>query len=256
MFGLRNTRGSCWVNAALQGVFRIPDLQSRYSNDDADDKNPVETALQEIWSSKGDEGLTDFYECVKTKTMPAGENIGDSHELLEFLCDKVPFLDKLMRFKVGNSVRCNNPECSYKDTVSDTMTEFSIAPTKPGMSVSAAIVETVTPFVIDDWKCEKCSQKGCTKQLLLNTFPQVLTFHMTSLNTTVSYPAILVINKIKYALVSVVCFSGNHWFTYGRDLPPGKPWHKFDDARVQSFDGTSFPLLDTMRLLMYYRLNE
>jgi uncharacterized UBP type Zn finger protein len=30
MFGLKNTRGSCWVNATLQALFRIPQVQKRY----------------------------------------------------------------------------------------------------------------------------------------------------------------------------------------------------------------------------------
>ena len=93
MFGLRNKNGSCWINAALQAVFRIPELQTRFSEGEEDNKNPVETTLAEIWGSKGDEGLRDFYESVRTTHMPAGEGIGDSHELIEFLCDRIPFLD-------------------------------------------------------------------------------------------------------------------------------------------------------------------
>ena len=102
MFGLRNKNGSCWINAALQGIFRIPDLQSRFSDGDEDGHNSVESCLAELWGSHGEEGLKAFYECVKVSpTMPAGEDIGDSHELLKFIWDKVPFLDKLVRFKAS-----------------------------------------------------------------------------------------------------------------------------------------------------------
>ena len=255
MFGLRNQRGSCWVNAMLQGVFRIPDVQSRYSSDQADDNNAVEMSLQEIWTTRGQDGLTDFYQVVKTGTMPAGEGVGDSHELLEFLCDKVPFLDKLMRFKIAHIVRCKH--CSYSHTHLDSLLEFSIVPSPENQSVTDAIVRAVTPFEIPDWKCDTCREKGCTKQFLMGHFPQVLVFHQTSVNTSVTYSAILVVNKIKYALFAVVCFNGGHWWTYGRDLPPGKPWHELNDTHVRSFDPTHFPLADrSMRLLMYYRLNE
>jgi uncharacterized UBP type Zn finger protein len=257
MFGLRNQRGSCWINATLQGLFRIPDVQQRYTNDEADDDNPIDVAIQEIWKTRGEDGLSDLYECVKTATMPAGEGIGDSHELLEYLCDKMPFLDKLMRFKVANTVKCSNPKCDYTYVRNDSMLEFSIVPSHPNQTLSETIVNAVKPFAIQDWTCEKCKHKGCTKQFLLGSFPQMLVFHQTSVDTSISYSAVLVVNKIKYALFAVVCFNGGHWWTYGRDLPPGNPWYELNDKHVQSFDPTHFPLVGrTLRLLMYYRINE
>lgn len=252
-FGLRNIRGSCWVNAALQAVYRIPDLQSRFENEEYDTKNTVETCLAEIWGSSGEEGLKSLYECVKTSpAMPAGEGIGDSHELVAFLCDKVPFLDKLFRFKIANLVKCQH--CDYTDSRRDSMIEFPIVPTKPKQSVSETVVAAAKPFEIPDWTCEKCKNKGCTKQFLLAAFPQILTFHVTSINTSVTYSSILVLNGIQYALFAVVCYDGGHWWTYGRDLPPGKPWVTYNDTHVRSHGPQQFPLHDNMKLLMYYRL--
>lgn len=256
MFGLRNQRGSCWINAALQGVFRIPELQQRFKEGKEDDKNPVEMCLSEIYSSRGDEGLKDFYQCVKTDTMPAGEGIGDSHELIEFLCHKVPFLDKLMRFKTANVVKCNNPNCSYKETKSESLIEFPITPTEPKQSISESIVNSVRLETIPDWTCDKCKHKGCTKQMLIGSFPKVMVFHMTSLDTSTSYSAQLLLNNQTYALFAVICFNGGHWYTFGRDLPPGQPWYELNDTHVRSYDAKYFPLVDTMRLLMYYRINE
>jgi ubiquitin C-terminal hydrolase len=255
MFGLRNYSGSCWVNATLQSIFRIPEVQSRYTPQHAEHHlSPLEQSLEEIWISKGEQGLKQFYNQVKSKSMPAGEGIGDSHELLEALCDKVPFLDKLFRFKIGNSIKCNH--CDYSETRTDSMIEFSIAPLESKMTVSQCISDAVKPFTIQDWKCEKCNKKGCTKQLLLASFPQILTFHMTSLDTSVSYSSVLAINGIRYALFAVICFNGGHWWTYGRNMPPGKPWFELDDTNVREHDPTHFPLSDNMRLLMYYRLKE
>jgi ubiquitin C-terminal hydrolase len=255
MFGLRNIRGSCWINAALQAVFRIPELQTRFNEGDEDSSHPVEVCLAELWGSKGDEGLKSLYECVKTSPhMPAGEDIGDSHELIEFLMDKVPFLDALMRFRVANSIRCSN--CSHQELKADTLTEFSISPSETKQTVSDAISEAVRPLVIPDWRCDHCGKLGCTKQLLLAEFPRVLMFHQTSLGSSTTYTPILVLNKIRYALMSVVCFTGGHWFTWGRNLPPGNPWHRLDDTHVQTHTSTFFPLADNMRLLLYYRLNE
>jgi ubiquitin C-terminal hydrolase len=255
MFGLRNKNGSCWINAALQAVFRVPDLQTRFNDNEEDTNNPVETCLAELWASKGEEGLKSFYECVKTSPhMPAGEDIGDSHELIEFLVDKVPFLDKLLRFRVANVIKCSN--CSHQETKPDTLTEFSIAPTQKKQTVSDAISEAVRPLSIPDWTCDKCGKLGCTKQLLLAEFPQILMFHQTSIGTSTSYTPVLVLNKIRYALMSVVCFTGGHWFTWGRNLPPGQPWYRLDDGHIQSHAANFFPLADNMRLLLYYRLNE
>jgi ubiquitin C-terminal hydrolase len=254
MFGLRNKNGSCWINAAVQAVLRIPELQHRFNENEEDTSNTTEVCLAEIWASKGEEGLKSFYECVKTTHMPAGEGIGDSHELIEFLCDKIPFLDKLMRFKVVNRIQCSH--CDYTDNRPDSLTEFSITPTQKKQTVSDAIGEAVRPLTIADWTCEKCTKKGCTKQLLLAEFPKVLVFHQVSVGTSASYTPVLVVNKIRYALLSVVCFTGGHWFTWGRDMPPGQSWYRLDDSHIQSYAGTFFPLADNMRLLVYYRLNE
>lgn len=256
MFGLRNKNGSCWINAALQGVLRIPELQKRFEAGEEDTKNAVEICLSEIYGSRGEEGLNDFYECVKTDTMPAGEDVGDSHELLEFLCDKVPFLDKLMRFKVAHVVHCKNPECKHSETKDDSVIEFEITPTRPKMNIVEAIVEAVAPFSVDDWKCEHCSKRGCTKQLLIGSFPKVLTFHLTSMDTSVTYSSQLVLNGNTYALLAIICYAPHHWNAYGRNMPPGQPWYFFNDQYVKNYDPKYFPLVDTMRLLMYYRINE
>lgn len=254
MFGLRNKNGSCWINAALQAVFRIPDLQTRFSENEEDTNVPVEVCLAEIWGSKGDEGLKAFYECIRVSSihMPAGQGIGDSHELIEFLCDKVPFLDQLLRFKVVNSIQCLH--CSYTDKRPDTMLEFSIAPTERQQTVRDAILAAVQPSTIPDWTCDSCKGKGCQKQLLLGEFPKVLLFHQTSIGTSVTYTPILVVNGHRYALLAVTCFTGGHWFTWGRNMPPGQPWVRYDDMNVHAHDGTHMPLADNMRLLLYYRL--
>lgn len=255
-FGLRNQKGSCWVNACLQALYRIPDLQERIEEEKMDTNNPVEMCLEEIWNTKGEEGLKSFYECVKTKTMPAGDDIGDCNELLEFLTDKVPFLDKLMRFKVVNEIVCK--ACKHKEKKNESMIEFSIAPEQPKQNISETIVDAVRVHEIDGWKCDKCGKKeGCSKQMLMSSaFPQILTFHVISPETSVSYSSFLTINKVKYVLFAVICYDGGHWWTYGRDMPPGKEWYCFNDRHVQSFDPTHFPLSDSMRLLMYYRLKE
>lgn len=257
MFGLRNIRGSCWINATLQGLYRIPDVQERFRNNEVDSNNTIETCLEEIWKSKGDDGLLPLFQCIKTVTMPAGEDIGDAHELLEYFCNHVPFLDKLMRFKIANTIKCNNNRCDYSEIRHDSLVEFSIVPSRPNQTITEAVVDATRPLLIPEWKCEKCGLKGCTKQFLLAGFPQVLVFHQTSVNTSVAYSAVLVVNNIKYALFAVICYNGSHWWTYGRDLPPGKPWHELNDRTVRTFPANQFPLADrTMRLLMYYRLNE
>jgi ubiquitin C-terminal hydrolase len=118
------------------------------------------------------------------------------------------------------------------------------------------VIQAVTPVKIPDWKCEKCGGKGCTKQLLMSSFPQIFVFHATTLNTSVSYSTLLVLNGQKYALLAVVCFNGGHWWTYGREMPPGKNWVEYDDSNLRNHGPEHFPLSDHMRLLFYYRLKE
>jgi ubiquitin C-terminal hydrolase len=253
-FGLRNQRGSCWVNATLQAIYRLPEVQQRYTDEKADSNNQVDLCLQEIWGSRGDEGLKALYEAINTDLMPAGEGIGDSHELLEFFCDKLPFLDKLCRFRMSHQVKCTH--CDYADIRTDSLIEFSVTPTAKKQGLITTIGQAVQPVTIPDWTCEKCKEKGCTKQLLMSTFPDVFVFHCTTLNTSVSYSPLLNINGYRYALSSVVCFNGGHWWTYGRSQPPGSSWVEFDDMRIHDHGPHNFPLSDTMRLLFYYRLKE
>ena len=152
MFGLQNFRGSCWVNTCIQAVFRIPEVQNRYAKKEHDSSNILDASLYQIWASNGTSGLKDFFDSVKLDTLPAGRDIGDSHELLMYLCDKLPFLDTLCRFKIADSIVCKT--CSKKELKEDSVTEYSLTSEKSMMPISECIVKSVTPYVIDDWACE------------------------------------------------------------------------------------------------------
>ena len=250
MFGLRNIRGSCWVNATLQAIYRIPQVQQRYDALEADSDNAIDTSLGKIWTTHGD-GLSEFYAAARTPELPAGAGIADSHELLIHLCDKLPWLDKLLRFGFGIRISCKN--CDYVNIVKDTTLEFPLAPDISCNTLSDSIQHSVRMYSDEGWKCEKCSKMGCTQQYLLDELPDVLVFHRRNLKQSFQYPSLLVLNKEKYALFAVVCFNGGHWWTIGRDMPPGKPWHTLNDENVQKHSSDSFPIANTMRLLFYAR---
>lgn len=250
MFGLANNNGSCWVNATIQAIFRIPEVQERYTSLSSDN-TPVDSALQKLWLTEGTNGLQDLYAAVKTGDLPAGENIGDSHELLVALCDKMPWLDKLFRFGFGTRITCNS--CEYTNLVKESVLEFSVTPSETCKTLSDSIQSSVRPFVDPQWTCESCKNKGCTQQYLLADLPPVLVFHRRNLKNHFEYPSVLVLNKHKFTLFAVVCYNGGHWWTIGRDLPPGKPWMTFDDTTVRKHDPTHFPVASTMRMLFYSR---
>lgn len=256
MFGLNNYNGSCWVNACIQAIFRIPEIQTRYSEGTYDKENVIDTCLHQIWKTKGENGLKEFFESIRTALMPAGRGIGDSHELLVYLCDKLPFLDQLVRFKTAKSVKCDN--CTYSNIKEETVAEFEIATQARNVQLVDCIAKAVEPNTVEDWKCEdSCRKLGtCTEQVLIGGFPKVMVFHMIPTNGSVDYSSILVLNKIQYALISVSCFNGAHWWSYGRDMPPGSSWHTLDDSRVQVHGPRQFPISDKMRLLIYYRLEN
>jgi hypothetical protein len=254
MFGLQNFRGSCWVNACLQGIFRIPEVQKRYDEGTFEKDNLIDEYMCKIWKTSGQEGLRDLFKMVKTTHMPAGEGIGDSHELMQHICDKLPFLDKLCRFKVADSLVCK--KCKERTLKEDSVIEFDITSAAPNTPILNCIQGAVTPYDIDEWKCEKCKNLGCTKSHLIGSFPQVMIFHVTSINGSVNYSSILVLNSKKYALISVVCYNGAHWWSYGRNIPPGSSWCKIDDQRVENYGPKQFPVSTNMRMLIYYRLEE
>jgi len=254
MFGLHNYRGSCWVNACLQAFFRIPDVQLRYNKSKVEYINEIDKHLHTIYKSKGEDGLKDFFESVRTETMPAGQGIGDSNELFVYLCDKLPFLDELCRFKIANTIACKN--CPEKQIKEDSVIEFTLSSTGKFVPISECISNVVQPQTIDGWKCDKCSQLGCTSQQLIGTFPKVMTFHMVTPQTSVNYSSILVLNGKKYALSSVICYSGSHWWTRARDMPPGLSWYTLDDLHITSHGPDKFPVSNMMRILIYYRLEN
>lgn len=254
MFGLHNYRGSCWVNACLQSLFRIPEVQERYNSEIYEKGNLIDECLCKIWRSKGENGLKELFEVIRTDSMPAGRDVGDTHELLQYLCDKLPFLNDLMRFKIAYSIQCKN--CDYKQVKEDSVTEFPIATDRHNVPLIECIADVVKPIEITEWKCEKCQKKGCTKQQLIGTFPKVMMFHLIPLDGSTQYTSILGVNKRQYALASVACYNGAHWWAYGRDMPPGSSWYTLDDTRVQEHSPKQFPLSNRARLLIYYRLEN
>jgi uncharacterized UBP type Zn finger protein len=254
MFGLKNFRGSCWVNACIQGIFRIPELQERYSNSQANPENIIDVCLQKIWKSNGEDGLKDFFESVKTHTMPAGNGIGDSHELLQYLCDRMPLLDELCRFKIANSIQCVS--CKDLTIKEDSVIEYSLASDGNHIPISQCIAASVIPNAITDWVCDKCNKKGCMKQQLIGSFPKVMCFHMVSPNASIDYSSILVLNSKRYALLSIICYNGSHWWTRGRNMPPGSSWYTLDDTSVVDHGSKQFPVSNMMRILIYYRLED
>jgi len=254
MFGLKNFSGSCWVNTCLQGIFRIPEVQERYNNGSFDKDNVIDESLSKIWKSKGEDGLKDFFSAVRTCVMPAGDGIGDTHELNVYLCDKMPFLDELMRFKIADSVTCIN--CGDKQLKEDSVVEFSISSEERNKPMIDCITEAVKEHILEDWNCEKCNKKGCKKQQLIGSFPKVMVFHVVSNNGSIDYSSILALNKRQYALISVSCFSGGHWWGYGRNIPPGSSWYTLNDRQVQEHGPKQFPVSNKMKILIYYRLEN
>jgi ubiquitin C-terminal hydrolase len=254
MFGLKNIRGSCWVNTCLQLLFRIPDIQQRYDSEEFKAENDLDDCLSKIWKSKGEMGLREFFDLIYCDTLPAGKGIGDSHELLNYLCDKLPYLDNLLRFKIADSIHCKH--CDYKETREDSVIEFSIATTQKNVPLIECIADVVKEYDVDEWTCEKCHKKGCRKQQLIGSFPKVMAFHLVPLDGNVEYTSILGLNKREYALTSVACYNGVHWWAYGRDMPPGLSWYTIDDTRIHDHGSKQFPLSSKARLLIYYRLEK
>lgn len=254
MFGLSNFRGSCWVNTCIQGVLRIPEVQQRYTNKEHDSANILDESLFKIWESKGHTGLKDFFDSVKLDTLPAGRDIGDSHELLMYLCDKLPFLDTLCRFKIADAIVCKN--CSKRELKEDSVTEYSLSSENPMTPISDCIIKSVTPYEINDWKCESCKKLGCSKQQLIGSFPKVMIFHKIGTDSSINYSSILGLNGKQYALISVSCYNGSHWWSYGRNMPPGSEWYTLDDRNITEHSPKQFPVSGNMRLLIYYRLEN
>jgi hypothetical protein len=238
----------------------IPEVQKRYSSKTFDEENLIDKCLFKIFESKGEHGLKELFEVAKAKDINPGNDIGDAHELLMFLCDKLPFLDELCRFKIGNSIHCTT--CRKTQTSELSVSEYSLTEIKHRESLTDSITRSVQPYQNNEWKCslssegETCSGTSGITQLLIGSFPKVMIFHVFPIDVSVNYSSILILNKKEYALAAVVCFNGSHWWTYGRDMPPGTDWYTLDDLRVMKHGPKQFPLSQYMRILIYYRLEN
>jgi hypothetical protein len=87
--------------------------------------------------------------------------------------------------------------------------------------------------------------------------PKVMVFHLVSMDdTSIDYSSILVLNSKRYALLSIICYNGSHWWTRGRNMPIGSSWFTLDDTSVSDHGSRQFPVSNMMRMLIYYRLEE
>lgn len=242
MFGLPNISGSCWVNAALQGLYAYPYMKEHKS----DESNPVDKSFTEVYTSKGTNGLLDLFNYIRTSYIPAGHDLGDSHELILHLCDKMPWLDHLIRFKMANKLTCKT--CGYNVLKEESTLEIGLSPSTKKMSILDALNEFVQPSEIEGWVCDKCKEKRiCIVQTLFGTFPKILMLHGSS----VRYSKSLILNKRQYELFAVICFNGGHWWSYGRQE---SEWYELDDTNVRQIEKLN--VVSTMRILLYFLIEN
>lgn len=242
MFGLPNISGSCWVNAALQGLYACPPVRKHI----ADESTP----FAEVYKSEGTNGLSDLFNFIRTSYIPAGDDIGDSHELIMHLCDKMPWLDELMRFKMANRLTCKT--CNHSTLKEETTLEIGLTPSVRRMPILDALNEYVSPSEIEGWMCDKCKEKRtCVSQTLFGTFPKILMIHRSSISTPIAYTPIIILNKRRYELFAVICFNGGHWWSYGRKE---SDWFELDDTSVRQIQ--KVPVVSTMRILLYFLIEN
>jgi ubiquitin C-terminal hydrolase len=246
MFGLPNISGSCWVNASLQGLFACPPVRDHSS----DESNLVDKSFTEVYTSKGSSGLLDLFNFIRTSYIPAGHDIGDSHELIVHLCDKMPWLDELMRFKMANRLTCKT--CGHNTLKEESTIEIGLIPSVKKMPIIDALKEYVQPSEIEGWDCDKCKEKRtCISQTLFGTFPKILMIHRSSISTPIVYTPLLILNKRRYELFAVICFNGGHWWSYGRE---DSDWFELDDTNVRQIE--KVPVVSTMRILLYFLIEN
>jgi ubiquitin C-terminal hydrolase len=259
MFGLNNYGGSCWLNACIQSLLRLPEVKSRYTSVETDmTLNSVDKSLSKIWKSSGKDGLKDLFDAISETNksesgskpayeMLAGKSVGDSNEAFVYLCDKLPFLDLLCRYNFVERLEC---QCGFQQERADSHVQFQLYPSKDS-SLIQCISDVVKKETLDSWKCDKCSERGkATKEIVMKTFPKVLTFKLFS-NEKVTYSDILVINSHRYQLHGITAFNGGHWWAFARD----PSWVLYDDTRVRQLQRNEVPSSQNAKMLIYYRIN-
>jgi ubiquitin C-terminal hydrolase len=259
MFGLNNYGGSCWLNACLQSILRLPEIKERYNTVETDKTlNSVDKSLSKIWKSKGSDGLKDLFNAISETNvsesgskpayeMLAGKSVGDSNEAFVYLCDKLPFLDLLCRYTFVERLECS---CGFQQERPDSHVQFQLYPSKD-TSLIQCISDVVKKETLDSWKCDKCSQRGsATKEIVMKSFPKILTFKIVS-DKKVTHSDILVINSHRYQLLGITSFNGGHWWAFAKD----PSWVLYDDTRVRELQSNEVPSSQNAKMLIYYRIN-
>jgi ubiquitin C-terminal hydrolase len=256
MFGLKNYGGSCWLNACLQSILRIPEITSRYSTE-LETINSVDKSLYTISKTQGQDGLKDLFNAISETNssvsgskpayeMLAGKSVGDTNEAFIYLCDKLSFLDTLCRYTIVEKIEC---KCGFEQEKNDSHIQFEIYPIKDS-TLTSCITQVVSPEVLDSWKCDKCSERGqATKRMIMKTFPTCLVFKIFSEDNSVVTPQNLVINSNKYELASISCWNGGHWWAYSKL----DTWALYDDTRVHELKKEEIPSSRQAKMLIYYR---
>lgn len=256
MFGLKNYGGSCWLNACLQAILRIPDIKQRYDTLE-EPLNSVDKSLQKLWKSGGQEGLKELFDSIHESNtshtgnsayeMLAGKNVGDSNEAFIYFCDKLPFLDTLCRYTFIEKIVC---PCGFQQERQDSHIQFQLYPSQKNTQITTCISDVVKPEILDSWKCDKCSERGkAHKQIIIKTFPKIFVFKLLS---GVIFANMLIINSNKYQLKSIVSFNGGHWWAYSKN----EVWTLLDDTNVRQLRPNESPSSSTIKMFIYYRVDE
>jgi ubiquitin C-terminal hydrolase len=178
-----------------------------------------------------------------------------------------------------NLVECANDNCKYEsNSIFECFNTINLNINNQGYILDNCLDNYFSKSTIEDWKCEKCSNTGCTKSLNLWSLPNYLIIQFkrfdnngNKINTLIDFP-IDELNLTKYinpkkgdpnnyiySLYAINYHSGNlrngHYWSSVKNLD--NEWYILNDGHVSKYNSNSDLKLQLITsdvyLLFYYR---
>ena len=262
-FGIENNSSNCYFNSLLQCLYTFPELmtftrsntmkglsrefqlsliQIKHYNTCDEEKCNVEFILKDCSNN--------ILNYLRQNNTLFGRGQEDCQEAFIYLMNDLindpnfENLKNLFTIRSSSTISCTN--CNHHIIHEDTqynlfMTNFH--------NLSDGSVE-----ILEDYKCDKCSEKTCTKIDRIEKTSKILPVYLKNIYSNIvssSYPRFITINEKYYELVSQIIHFGNlKCGHYVSQCKRGNKAYNFNDRVYKEIDQLS---IDKHSCFLFYR---
>lgn len=291
---LKNKANTCYLNALLHAISCVPAVANWISHHRHEDENIAPCTLCDLRSDVqhlrfGAEGSCIEPRIAKNRAtwsqgQFAGRSQQDAHEAYGILGNRILALENQSNNHAFQNIMCgqerSNRVCNHCHRQYTTDLEVWLGLTlhfkhRATLTRTYTLEEMLTSYIspvpVDDWKCEDCCMTGCTQELTIHRWPQVLCLLLKRFyadrNTLTKKRDDKVVftefldefdNRPRYQLRSVcihsgISFKGGHYTSYVRANTGG--WFFCDDHATPVSTTIEHVLSCQAYILFYERID-